>query len=189
MQETAFEERRRALEDEFFYRVDKELLARLRKKFADQAAKRALAAASGFTDDVLLDELVELKMSPETLGALSLIPLVLVAWADRTVDAKERTAVLQAAIDEGIARSSPAYGLLEFWLENDPPPQLAESWRHFVRAVLPLLTSETQCAFREEIMKQARRAAKASRPGLGMKRISVEEARVLNALERTFSCG
>ena len=114
---------------------------------------------------------------------------VLVAWADRTVDSKERTAVLQASIDEGIARSSPAYRLLEFWLENEPPLQLAESWKHFVKAVLPSLTDETRCAFREEIMQQARRAAKASRPGLGMKRISIEEARVLNDLERTFSCG
>jgi hypothetical protein len=187
MQESAFAQRERALENEFFYRVDKDLLDRMRKSYADQAARRALAAASGFTDEALLDELVELKMAPETLGALSLVPLVLVAWADRTVDRKERMVVLQAAIDDGLARNGSAYRLLEFWLENEPPPELGQAWAHFIRAVLPSLTDETKCSFREEIMKQARRAAKASRPGLGAKKISTEEARVLNELESTFS--
>jgi hypothetical protein len=187
MQETAFAQRERALENEFFYRVDKELLDRMRKTYADEAAKRSLAAASGFTDEALLNELVELKIAPETLGALSLVPLVLVAWADRAVDCKERMAVLQAAIEDGLARDGAAYRLLEFWLENEPPPQLAETWKHFVKAVLPVLTDDNRFAFREEIMKQARRAAKASRPGLGAKKISTEEARVLNELESVFS--
>jgi hypothetical protein len=187
MQDPAFEERRRALENEFFYRVDQDLLARLRKKFADQAARRALAAASGVTDDVLLDELVQLGIAPPTLGAVSLIPLVLVAWADRGVDAKERRAVLNAAVENGVAPDGAAYRLLEFWLENEPPPQLAEVWRHFVKVVLPSLTEETSSVFRDEIMKQARKAAKASRPGLGTKKISAEETRVLNDLESAFS--
>jgi hypothetical protein len=187
MQENAFEERRKALEDEFFHRVDQELLAKLRKKFADQAARRALAAASGFSDETLLDELLQLKIAPDTLGAVSLIPLVLVAWSDRGVDLRERRAVLQAAVEEGVDPDGPAYHLLEFWLENEPSPQLDETWRHFVKVVLPSLTAETKIAFREEIMKQARKAAKASRPGLGAKKISAEEARALNDLERTFS--
>jgi hypothetical protein len=186
MYENAFAERRRALEHEFFYRVDSELLARLRKQLADAAAKRALAAASGLCDEKLLDELVQVKISPETLGALSLIPVVLVAWADRHVDEKERLAVLQAASEEGVTQGSPAYRLLEFWLENEPSPQLAQTWKHFVEAVLPKLTEEIRIGFRSEIMKQARRAAKASRPGLGMKKISPQEEEVLRELESAF---
>lgn len=187
MNKNIFVERERALEDEFFFRVDKELLSQLRRKLADEAAKKALMSASGFTDDALLDELVQLRIAPETLGTLSLVPLILVAWSDHHVDHKERLAVLTTAVAGGIGMNSPAYGLLEFWLENEPTPQLAETWKHFVQVVMSALSEEARAMLRQEILAQARKAAKASSAGLTSCKISAQERRMLKELELALS--
>jgi hypothetical protein len=183
MDKNIFVERERALEDEFFYRVDKQLLSKLRRQLADEAAKSALASASGFTDDALLNELVQLRIAPETLGSLSLVPLILVAWSDRRVDRNERLAVLTTAVAGGIGVNSPAYGLLEFWLENEPTPQLAETWKHFVKAILGALSAEARALLKKEILDQARKAAQASREGFTSRRVSTQEHHVLQELE------
>ena len=52
-------------------------------------------------DDAVLEKLANFGMDASTLAALSLAPLVLVAWADGEVDAKERDAVLAAAAEVG----------------------------------------------------------------------------------------
>jgi hypothetical protein len=187
MDRNVFVERERALEDEFFFRVDKELLGKLRRRLSDEAAKKALASASGFTDETLLDELVQLRISPETLGSLSLVPLIMVAWSDHRVDRKERLAVLTTAVAGGIGLNTPAYGLLEFWLENEPTPQLAETWKHFAKAVMSALSAEARALFRKEILNQARKAGQASGPGLTSHRVSGSEHRVLKELEAALS--
>jgi hypothetical protein len=187
MDRNVFVERERALEDEFFYRVDKTLLSKLRKQLSDEAAKKALAASSGITDETLLDELVQLRIAPETLSSLSLVPLILVAWSDHRVDRAERLAVLTTAVAGGIGMSSPAYGLLSFWLENEPTPQLSETWKHFMKVVMAALSADARALFKKEILSQARKAAKASRPGIASPRVSTSEHHVLKELELALS--
>src|ERR1041384_7483850 len=113
-------ERGKALEDEFFRREDKRLIGRLQELKAAEANREALAKASGITKPEVLDTLVKLGIRAETLAALSVVPLVEVAWADGTLDARERQAVLEHAVHAGITRGSTAYGLLEAWLERRP---------------------------------------------------------------------
>lgn len=52
--------------------------------------KQALSAASGVTDDGLLDKLVALNLQGDALAALSQAPLVLVAWADGRIDSNDQ---------------------------------------------------------------------------------------------------
>src|SRR5690242_6516966 len=80
MEREFLEDRRRGLEEAFFAQHDAALLRRLREAGEAKAKREALAAASGITDDALLDRLVALGISSETLTALSLIPMVAVAW-------------------------------------------------------------------------------------------------------------
>jgi len=101
MKKGNFTGRRMELEEEFFLKRDMELLQALREKTASKQRKQALAEASGIAHDDLLDQLIELDVSGETAAALSLVPLIAVAWADGTIDAKERTAVLDAAEELG----------------------------------------------------------------------------------------
>ena len=145
MSHESLDDRRRALEEAFFAKQD----AVLRKKLAEPAELRAkkdsYSAVSGITDEAVLDALAKLDVTPETLAALSLVPLVAVAWADGSIDAKERAAVLRAAGDTGLAAGAPGHAMLETWLQSAPPASLtpkrpassAKTWR-----VSPELTND-----------------------------------------------
>ena len=89
MSEDQFERRGNALEDMFFYRSDQELLEQIKQDLADKEAREQLASFSGITNEHLLDELVSQNVRAETLACVTLIPLVVVAWADGKLDDDE----------------------------------------------------------------------------------------------------
>ena len=68
--------RGKALEDLFFANRDQELMAKLRGELVTEKKLEALSAASGITDQHTLDMLISNEVTPETLTAVSLIPLV-----------------------------------------------------------------------------------------------------------------
>ena len=68
---------------------------------------------SGLTDPDLLNLLLELGIDSETLAALTLVPLVEMAWADGSISAHERVAVLEAATLIGVVRESENYLLTQ----------------------------------------------------------------------------
>ena len=115
-----FSGRRMELEEQFFLKRDMELLQALREKSAAKQMKAALAEASGIGDEQLLERLIELELSGETVAALSLVPLIFVAWADGTLDDKERVAVLAAAEQQGLEKEGPCCKMLDRWLEKKP---------------------------------------------------------------------
>ena len=48
-------------------------------------SREALAAATGFTDEALLNELIDSGITATTLVALAMVPLVMVAWSDADI--------------------------------------------------------------------------------------------------------
>jgi hypothetical protein len=182
-----FHERERALENEFFYNVDRKLMARLRQQLADEQTKSALTAATGISDATLLDELVQFGIKPESLAAMNLVPPVLVAWLDHRVAEKERLNVLTAAVEEGIPQDSPAYELLEHWLQTEPGPKLRQVWQHYVQALGAILPPETFGALRDEVMRCAHAVARLSHPVLGFGRLSTEKNKLLGELDEELS--
>jgi uncharacterized membrane protein YkoI len=106
MSEEFLGDRRKALEEEFFAKQNQRLLRQFRETMAVKAKHEALAAASGITDAAVLEQLAAVDLSSETMAALALVPLVEVAWADGTLDAKEHSALLAAAEDAGLSQDS-----------------------------------------------------------------------------------
>ena len=182
-----FAQRERALENEFFYEVDKKLLDDLRQKLAQEEAKEALAVAGHIDDATLLDELVESGIRPESLAAVNLIPLILVAWSTHKLPEKERLTVLQAGADEGVHEQSPAYELLEHWLRNEPTDNLAHVWEHYVQTLSNTLTDDAFAALKKQVMSRAQAVAKSARGMLGFGRLAPEEERTLGLLEDAFN--
>jgi hypothetical protein len=107
-------DRGQSLEDEFFRREDQRLMERLSELKAVEATREALGKASGITKPAVLETLMELGIRAETIAALSIVPLVEVAWADGALDAKERRAIVERA---AVNRDSTAGALLEAWLD------------------------------------------------------------------------
>ncbi|MCA9185629.1 MAG: hypothetical protein KDA99_08420, partial [Planctomycetales bacterium] len=73
--------RRKALEDSFFAQRDQELLKQLHERLQEATQREALAMVSGIEDEEVLDFLLRLNLSSETAAALTLVPLIEVAWA------------------------------------------------------------------------------------------------------------
>jgi len=187
MSSGGFSGRKSELEDKFFAERDQELLRALREKTALRERKQALAEASGIADEDLLDQLQQLDVGAETLAALSLVPLVAVAWADRTLDPKERQAVLSAAEEKGIGPEHPGYPLLERWLEKRPAPALLATWKDYVAALSGTLSESAHKALKQDLLGRARAVAEAAGGLLGLgSRVSKPEQAVLEELEQAF---
>lgn len=176
----------RALEESFFLEQDRVLLERLRALRQQSATREALSAASGITDDAVLDRLVQLGVKPETVAALAAVPLAEVAWADGRVEEAERAAVLAHADAQGIRAGSVERELLERWLTHRPAPQLLEAWRAYVAGLCARLDPEARTRLREQLLRSTRATAEAAGGFLGLGRISGAERRVLDALAASF---
>jgi len=183
-------DRGRSLEDEFFRREDKRLAARLNELKAVETTRAALAKASGITEPAVLDALLALGIRAETVAALSVVPLVEVAWADGSLDARERGAILEGARQAGIAPGSTAHGLLEPWLERRPDPKLLTAWIQLVRDIRDRLGAEEAARLKTSLLDQARGVASASGGILGLgAKVSSAEATMLARLESAFAPG
>ena len=177
-------DRGRSLEDEFFRREDKRLMEQLAAVRAAEATREALSKASGITKPAVLDKLIELGIRPETVAALSIVPLVEVAWADGAIDAKERRAVLERA---GVPHDSTAGALLATWLDRRPDPKLLIAWTHLVQAMSEQLGPDEVARLKTGLLERARAVAGATGGMLGVgSKISSAEAAMLAKLEAAF---
>lgn len=181
-------DRRKALEDAFFAKQDAELRRKLQEAESARMMKEALRAASGITDDAVLDQLIALGIHSETVAALALIPLVEVAWADGSIDARERQAILSAAQGTGLAEHDTSYQLLESWVTNRPAPTLLSAWKSYVGALAASLSAEAKDALRQDLLGRARAVAEAAGGFLGLgNKVSPAEHAKLTELEQAFS--
>ncbi len=183
----AFESRRKELEEAFFAQQNKKLIDQLKELKQQALNKAAIKDISGITDEAVLDKLVALKLTSETLAAFILFPLVEVAWADGVADAKEKKAVLEGCHQAGIAHGSAANRLVESWLEQRPPATVHAAWQAYVSALVKPMAPAERESLKQTIIGKARAVAEASGGILGMApRVSKEEAAVLKQLEHAF---
>ena len=175
----------RALENSFFRERDLGLLAYLRSQ-TDQT-RNQLAEISKIHDIKVLDDLIRVGITAESFTALSLLPLVRIAWADAEIQDSERAAILQAAESEGISKDSTNYQLLKGWLDDRPNPTLLEAWREYAVELAKELDDASLSEVRRITMDRARRIAELTGGILGLSHeISKEEERALIDLARAF---
>jgi hypothetical protein len=188
MGEHVLSDRERALENAFFARQERALLEKLREGERARSRKEAIAAASGIRDDAVLDRIVALGIGPDTVAALALVPLALVAWADGSLDAKERAAVMEAAREAGLPAGGEAAHLLDSWLAAPPGAELKAAWRSYTAALAAGLDEAARTTLRRETVGRARRVAEATGGVLGLgRRVSEAEERVLKELDAAFT--
>ena len=188
MKKGSFSGRKRELEEKFFLERDKALLQALREKTAAKQRREALSTASGITDDRLLDQLDELDISAETLAALSLVPLIAVAWADGHLDFKERQAVLEAAEEKGLEAEHPGHQLLQQWLEEKPDAKLLAAWKDHVATLSQTLGEPAKAALKTDLLGRAQAVAEKAGGLLGLgNKVSKAERAVLDELEAAFA--
>ena len=180
-------DREKALEDLFFEKENRKLVEKLRAEREAGELREGLALMTGIQDDALLDKLLSLDLRPETWAALSLVPLVEVAWADGKVDAKERAAVLAAAEANGVQKGSASFDLLASWLEVRPDSGYLEAWGASIVDLCAHLDPAQRGAMKREVLARAERVAEATGGLLGLGgRISGVERKVLDQIGKAF---
>lgn len=180
-------DREKSLEEQFFAKHNEALKQRLRESRERESERERLARIAAIPDAAVLDILVDLGISADTWAAVSLVPLVEVAWADGSVASKERAAILAAAEASGITPGSPAHELLQGWLARRPDGRLLQAWGEYIVALCEGLLPDAKHALREQVLGRARSVAEATGGFLGLgRKISVEEAKVLEQLEKAF---
>lgn len=178
-------DRGKALEQSFFREVDKQLLEKLR---AEQEQRKSLTAACTVADEAVLDRLVEVGIAGETMVAFALYPLVAVAWADGSIQANERDAILSALSEDGIGADDPNYQLVEQWLAEQPGDELLATWKEYVAALREALGESGITSLKRDILGRAQRVAESAGGILGLgNKVSESEAAVISELEKAFA--
>lgn len=174
------------LEDGFFLAEEAKQLKRMRTELRDKDRKQALRECSGIDDEDVINHLAELDIAPETMSAMTLVPLVAVAWADGKLDDREVQAVLDGAEQKGIKVGTAAHGLLNSWLTHAPGDNLVDVWARYVDELLDQLTPAERQTMHECVMGRARGVAEAAGGFLGLKTISSAEEAMLDRLDNAF---
>ncbi len=178
----------RALEEAFFANYNAKLLAELKERWSRESRLEALAEVSGIADRAVLKQLNALGLDCEAVAALTLMPLILVAWADRAVSEPERQAILAAAEQEGVAKGQGPYLFLEIRLHARPEKSLVDAWRAYAKALIATLDESGKTALRNKLLNQAEAVAEAAGGFLGLgNKISKAERAMLQELERELT--
>lgn len=186
MSQVTLEERGRALEDQFYEKENQQKLTAMKDKLDTQRSRDELRKASGMTDDAVLDKLVGLGLNAKTIAALSLVPLISVAWADGEIQDNERVAILQGAHGKGLEESTDGYQLLQSWLSKPPSEDLFTAWEAYIKALASQLNEEQNRLLKNQIVGFAKMVAAAAGGILGFGKVSGAEEKVLHRIEGAF---
>jgi len=181
------EDRAKALEDQFFEKENQKKLEAMRSQEAAKTTREELRKASGMTDEKVLDRLIALGLKTNTIAALSLVPLIEVAWADGEIQDNERNAILQGAHGKGLEQGTDGYDLLQSWLKRKPDPGLFDAWQSYIQALAGQLNDEQNKLLKNQIVGFAKMVASAAGGFLGINKVSSDEEKVLARIEAAFS--
>ena len=171
------------IERQFFTEEDKRLFEKLRKK----EKREALRDLVQVEDDAFLERLIELGISPETVLALTLVPLIAVVWADGKLEDREREAIIKAAEENGILEGTAEYQLLKTWLSRRPDQEMFESWKKYIRGIWENFDHEERSQMRKTTLDRALAVAESAGGFLGLtSKVSASELAVIEELENVL---
>lgn len=183
----ALHQRGKSLEDAYFAERDRQLAEAIKRQLTAEEMQQALVAAIGVSDEAALKSVARLPTGIEVMAATALLPLVEVAWCDGNVSSQEQAAVLQGAVEMGIAEKSPLHQFLQNWLDRRPTREAVAAWKDYVRALGATLDPEAKAKVKQGILGRAEAVAKAAGGILGFgKKISPAEQACLDDLAAAF---
>ena len=169
----AFEERRHALEEEYFQKQSKELAHKLHQRLVQEQ----IGQTTGVSDEDLLRRMADLGFGPETLAVLPLVPLLYVAWADGTITDAERRTLTEVATRRGV--KGDALGRLEALMKKRPDHRFFETTFEMIRKM-----KAAHPGTLDDLPGLARQIAEVSGGLLGLGVVSGEEKEALERIAK-----
>jgi hypothetical protein len=173
-------DRKRANEEDYFQKKDRELIEQMRQRAKAQQQLRELGEQVGVADPELSRELADLGFTLETVKLLPLIPVLEMAWAEGGVTDAERKLVVDLARGRGIEVGSTADRQLAGWLDRRPEDTVFRRAGRLIRALF-----ESGGRFDvtpDDIIKYCEAIADASGGLFGIRRVSSDERATLNRI-------
>jgi hypothetical protein len=149
-------------EEEYFHRLDAELIDDMRRRAAFDERRQRMAEACQTADPRILNALEELGYDQTNARLLYLAPLVHVAWIDGSVNQAERSRIIALAGLQGVNDDLPAYRQLLAWLDQRPPDEFFRGTLHAIQAIFESLPEETRKARTDQLIRCCREVAFAS---------------------------
>ena len=181
-----FKQREQAMEDAFFKERDQRLMEKMRSQLSSLEEKRQLAHDTGIVEEHVLTSLVAAGVKADTLAAVTLIPLVELAWCDGNVAAEERDAVLNAANGQGIRSDSASYELLNSWLSERPDPKILGAWKEYVRELARIMPKNSLASLKKTMLDRLNKVASSAGGFLGLSTISKHEQAKIDEIARSW---
>ena len=175
------------LQDVFFAQTDAVLAAELESAISEGEHPQKMVDAFDVADEQVVQQLKALGLGDKTLAAISLVPLIQVAWADGKLQDNERKALFDAALQHGFKEWSPSFRIFKTWLRSPPPSHLAEAWKAYMRALTAEFDREQKDFVKQQFLDRAERIAAAA-GGILLRIGSISEAEqaVLDDLASVF---
>lgn len=188
MSTDALDDRRKALEEQFFKDHNNALVKKLKDEADKKHSKEELQKLTGISNDQVLEALAALKLGGAATLVMSLYPILEVAWADGKIDEQERKVALDLANTIGLKPGSEAYGYLEKWLAEKPELAWFDLWANYVKALVAEMKADDKALLKATVLGRARVVAEVSGGFLGLAwRVSQAEQRVLDKLDAAFN--
>ncbi len=174
------DDRRRASEDDYFRKKDRELIEKMRQAAAADRTASELRSKTGLSDPALLKGLQDLGFTPDTIAVLPLVPIVQIAWAEGGVSQAERDLIVTFARGRGIAAGTPADALLNDWMARQPSDAVFARAAGLVRAMLDAGGASGGASWSaDELIHYAENIAAASGGLFGLGKVSSDERETL----------
>jgi hypothetical protein len=129
----------------------------------------------------VIQALIDLGYTPETVSLLPFVPVVQMAWADGSITPAERDLIVKFARSRGIESGTLADERLMATLVSRPPDSFFEKANRLIQAVLANDSGANQITA-DELVKHAEAIAAASGGILGLGRISAQERAMLASI-------
>ncbi len=182
-----FDDRRKALEEQFFKKQNESLLKKLHDDAVRESSREAVARLTGINNQTVLSALADMRLGGAATLVMSMYPLVELAWADGVLDPDERKVVLEQASNLGIKPGSEAALFLESWLHEKPEFGWHQLWADYMRELLKKMKLEDRELLKNEVLGRARLVAEASGGVMGLGyNVSPTEKKMLDQLEKAF---
>lgn len=172
--------RLRSLEDEIFYQVDLKLIEQLRNDNQLAEKRQQLSKLMHVEDEAMLDELIEQGIDQNSVAALLLVPLAVVAWADGRITDQERSTVIDIAAKYAKQESGVFIDVVKHWLDQEPSEGLWKAWLAYIRAVREQSLGPATEMLSEKLIEHATKVAEASHSFLSFNRINPDKQRALD---------
>jgi hypothetical protein len=175
-------ERGNALEDKFFADLDSQLLEELKAKQDRDSTLAEFSRVTCIKDESVLNSVIKLGISSQSIAALRVFPLVAVAWADGVVEESEREKVMELSSRHLGNADGPSYKLLRSWLEKKPTEDVMVAWLTYAKGLVEALSADDARSLKESLVDEVKEVASSSGGVLGWGSISKGEHITMNQI-------